>query len=102
MPSPQGTQRSGRVTRESPAGSGAGLLTQKCEGKGRFATKVEVSRRETVEKEGTWTGGGSNPGPLPCEGSALPAELPAPEGPQSTRAPHAPRHPCPTPTPDLA
>ena len=34
---------------------------------------------------GTWTGGDSNPGPLPCEGSALPAELPAPEGSQSTR-----------------
>ncbi len=40
---------------------------------------------------GTWTGGDSNPGPLPCEGSALPAELPAPAGAQVYRP--RPRHP---------
>ena len=134
MPSPRGIQPSGRVSREDPAGSGAGLLTQESGGDGRSAPKVEAARRDAVDntrwwtggldppstagtqrgstadrphggvsrarlrragegrrapvrtargpraacRMGTWTGGDSNPGPLPCEGSALPAELPAP------------------------
>ncbi len=91
-PPTTGTQRGFPADR--PHG-GVSRVRLRRAGEGRRAPVRLKGAPHAACRVGPWTGGDSNPGPLPCEGSALPAELPAPGGPQSTRGPHAPS-PLPT------